>query len=606
MLNVMLSRHLPKLPPWLVALVAVGSSAVAVVLLARAVDGEVLRRTGEAMRAEPVAVVVVLASFAFAFVLRSWLWVRVLPDLTFGQSFAAINLALGANHVLPFRLGEPLRIVSVVKRQHLSIEATTASTLTLRSADILAIGILGLATGPAAFSRILGPWGWVAFGLVAAVGLAGIGWMLKMRRADASDAGVSEDGAAKTRIVLPGPVVAIGSLVAWLFEAVLVWQAAHFAGIDLTPRHAVLITAIAVSAQIVAITPGGIGTYEAASVAAYVALGYDAKAALAAAITAHALKTAYSLVAGGIGVFVPRPSLSGRLRLDRVPLPDRAHQPTVDLTADPAVPANPDAPVVLFLPAHNEEASVADVLARVPTQVRGHPVHCLVIDDGSTDATVERARAAGATVIAHDHNRGLGAAVRTGLRAAVDLDAAAIAFCDADGEYAPEELAVLVGPVLDGTADYVVGTRLRGTIEHMRPHRRVGNIVLTRALAYIARTDITDGQSGYRAFSPAAARSAEVVHDYNYAQVITLDLLPKGFRYVEVPITYHFRTTGRSFIRLGRYLRKVGPAVYREVNGSAATEPGGTPAAPFDLTGSSFPGSSLSTTGAKAAVAGPA
>ena len=100
----------------------------------------------------------------------------------------------------------------------------------------------------------------------------------------------------------------------------------------------------------------------------------------------------------------------------------------------------------------------------------------------------------------------------------------------------------------------------------MRPHRRVGNVVLTAGLSFVARRRITDGQSGYRAFSPAAAAAAEIVHDYNYAQVLTLDLLAKGFRYHEVPISYHFRTTGRSFVTLGRYLRNVVPAVYRELN----------------------------------------
>ena len=117
-----------------------------------------------------------------------------------------------------------------------------------------------------------------------------------------------------------------------------------------------------------------------------------------------------------------------------------------------------------------------------------------------------------------------------------------------------------------GEADYVVGSRFAGTIEHMRPHRRFGNKVLSRLLSVVARRRIDDGQTGYRAFSPAAARAAEVVHDFNYAQVLTLDLLAKGFRYHEVPISYRFRTNGESFVKLGRYLRKVVPAVYRELN----------------------------------------
>jgi hypothetical protein len=92
--------------------------------------------------------------------------------------------------------------------------------------------------------------------------------------------------------------------------------------------------------------------------------------------------------------------------------------------------------------------------------------------------------------------------------------------------------------------------------------------VLTAGLRWVARRpDLTDGQSGYRAFSVEAAAAAEVAHDYNYAQVLTLDLLSKGFTYAEVPIRYRFRTTGTSFVRLGPYLRRVLPAVYRELNG---------------------------------------
>ena len=168
--------------------------------------------------------------------------------------------------------------------------------------------------------------------------------------------------------------------------------------------------------------------------------------------------------------------------------------------------------------------------------------------------------------------------MRTGLAWAVDHDAVAVAFCDADGEYAPEELERLVAPVLAGEADYVVGSRFAGDIRSMRPHRRVGNLVLTRWVRWTSRAPVTDGQSGYRALSPTAAADAELVHDFNYAQVLTLDLLGKGHRYAEVPITYAFRTEGRSFVRLGRYLRAVLPAVYRELNAPPVAPP--IPAAP--------------------------
>ncbi|MDQ3351909.1 MAG: glycosyltransferase family 2 protein [Actinomycetota bacterium] len=235
--------------------------------------------------------------------------------------------------------------------------------------------------------------------------------------------------------------------------------------------------------------------------------------------------------------------------------------------------ATPPGPVVLFLPAHDEGVRVAAVIERMPSHVCGRPTRCLVVDDGSSDDTSTAAAAAGAHVVRHRTNRGLGAAVRTGLAAAAELDAAVVAFCDADGEYDPAELALLVEPILAGEADYVVGSRFAGTIDRMRPHRRAGNVVLTAALGWICRAPITDGQSGYRAFSRTAAASASVAHDYNYAQVLTIDMLAKGFGYHEVPIHYAFRTSGTSFVRLGRYLRAVTPTVYRQLNAEVPARP---------------------------------
>jgi glycosyltransferase involved in cell wall biosynthesis len=220
-------------------------------------------------------------------------------------------------------------------------------------------------------------------------------------------------------------------------------------------------------------------------------------------------------------------------------------------------------PIVLLLPAHDEAASVASVVHRAPADVRGRPVVTLVVDDGSADPTATCAAGAGASVVRHEQRRGLGAAVRTGLHAALEHDPCAIAFCDADGEYAPEELERVVAPILDGRADYVVGSRFDGHIRSMRVHRRLGNHALTSALRMLLRRAITDGQSGYRALSPTAAASARIGHDYNYAQVLTVELLARGFRYEEVPISYSFRRSGRSFVKLGTYLRNVVPALWR-------------------------------------------
>ncbi len=579
---------------------------LAVVILARAVDDAALVDAARQAAGRPAGVAIAVGAFGFAFVLRAIAWRRVLPTLTFGQAIAGIHLALGANHVLPFRMGEPLRVMSAVRRNPIGFEAAAASTVTLRAVDLVAVVALGAAAAPTAFFGLVGWWIVVVAVTLAGATAAGWWWLrsIEARRPD---------------VRLPGPVAVVASVLAWPTEAVLVWQVAGWAGLELSAGQALLVTTVSVAAQVVAVTPGGLGTYEAAAVAAYVALGFDPEPALVAALGTHALKTAYSIVAGGVAVLVPAPSLLGRLRLG----PPVAPGMTADGSVGPPVGGTEAATrtgsdtvatdhrsasatggrpagdgderpvrstdersasatgrrsagdgderpaagsVLLFMPAFNEEAAVGACVARVPSTVHGRRVEVLVIDDGSTDATADRARAAGADVIELGANRGLGAAVREGLAEGVRRGVDAVVFCDADGEYPPEELAAMVAPILDGRADYVTGSRFLGRIDHMRPHRRLGNLVLTRLLSVVARTRISDGQTGYRALAPAAAASAEIIHDFNYAQVLTLDLLAKGFRHVEVPISYHFRTTGDSFVKLGPYLRRVVPAVYRELN----------------------------------------
>ena len=536
-------------PPSVAAVLGLGATVVALAVMVPSVDGAALARAWDAAVSHPVSVLAALGAFALAFAIRAAVWCAVLPGLPFGQSLAAQHVALGANHVLPLRLGEAFRVLSVVRRTDVPFDAAASSTVLLRATDVLAVAALAAVIAPGILDDLLGGWGWLALAMVGVVGVAGALWFRAVRAREPQL--LERRGGA-----LAGWVV-VGSVAAWPAEALLVQIAAGWAGLSLTFPQALLVTTVAVGAQTVAIAPSGIGTYEAAFVAAAVAVGARPGTALAAAITVHALKTAYSLVTGGIACFVPEPGLWGRLRLPRV-RPTRPAPP----------PVRPEAPVLLFLPAHDEEARVASVVRRAPSHVRGHPVQVLVIDDGSTDRTAAVAAEAGATVERLGTNRGLGAAVRHGLTVGARSGAAAVAFCDADGEYDPAQLAAVVGPVLDGTADYVVGSRFGGHIHHMRPHRRLGNVVLTRLVRFIARTPVTDGQSGYRALSGPAAAEAEVIHDYNYAQVLTLDLLGKGFRYQEVPIEYRFRTTGRSFVRLGRYLSRVVPAVHRELNGT--------------------------------------
>ena len=221
-------------------------------------------------------------------------------------------------------------------------------------------------------------------------------------------------------------------------------------------------------------------------------------------------------------------------------------------------------PLAVIIPAHNEAENLADTLARIPRE-RNSNLHVIVVDDGSTDTTGEVARQHGAeAVIRHSRNRGLGAALRTGLAAARELDVRAAVYIDADGEYPPSQIPDLLAPILEGEADYVLGSRYLGRIKGQPVLRRLGNLVFTGLLCLAAGRRMTDGQTGFRAFSRRALECAEIIHDYNYAQVLTLDLLKKGMRMREVPISYSHRTRGKSFIS-AKYLWHVPIGMFRQL-----------------------------------------
>ncbi|WP_274654293.1 glycosyltransferase family 2 protein [Paenibacillus humicola] len=223
--------------------------------------------------------------------------------------------------------------------------------------------------------------------------------------------------------------------------------------------------------------------------------------------------------------------------------------------------------LIVFLPAYNEELNIADVIRRIPRVVRpGWSVEVLVVDDGSADKTVAKAQEAGADhIVRFERNRGLGAAVREGLAACVRLGADIGLMIDADNEYPAEQIPEVIAPIWDGTADYTMGSRFKGEIRGMKLHRRLGNIAFTLLQAALLRRFIWDGQSGMRGFSREAMEHADIIHDYNYAQVLTLNLVRQGFRMQEVPIRYKVRVHGESFIRFRKYLFKVLPAVWKEM-----------------------------------------
>ena len=157
------------------AVLSVSGLVVAVAAVAWAVptlDPSAFEPALASLRARPGRVLVGLAAFGAAFLLRAEAWHRVCPGLSRRQALTGIHLALGGNHVLPLRLGEPLRVLSVVRRAGIDPATATASTVLLRSADVLALLVLGLIAGPTVVAGLLGPAGGAVALLLALAGIA--------------------------------------------------------------------------------------------------------------------------------------------------------------------------------------------------------------------------------------------------------------------------------------------------------------------------------------------------------------------------------------------------------------------------------------------------
>lgn len=222
--------------------------------------------------------------------------------------------------------------------------------------------------------------------------------------------------------------------------------------------------------------------------------------------------------------------------------------------------------LVVVVPAYNEEATVGEVVRSVPRRVEGFErVEVVVVSDGSTDRTVEAAREAGADeVVAFKRNRGLAQAFQEGLNAALARGADAVVNIDADGQYRGEEIPKLLAPLLRGEADIVLGSRFAGEIEEMALSKRWGNRVATFITRRLSGLEITDAQTGFRAFSREAALRMSVFSSYTYVQETLLQAARKGLKVVEVPVTFRKRE-GRSRLIRGvwSYARRAGATILR-------------------------------------------
>ncbi|TDT66070.1 glycosyltransferase family 2 protein [Frigoribacterium sp. PhB116] len=218
------------------------------------------------------------------------------------------------------------------------------------------------------------------------------------------------------------------------------------------------------------------------------------------------------------------------------------------------------------IPCLNEEETLPSVLESIPTSIPGiDEIHVLVIDDGSTDRTVEVARAHGVEhVVRHTSNMGLARSFRDGVDYALLHGADIVVNTDGDNQYPQSQITELVQPILEGRADIVIGDRQTRTIEHFSKFKRtmqgLGSWVASRA----AGLDLPDAASGFRAYSKYSLIRLNIVTRFSYCMETIVQAGYKRLALTSIPITTNPKTReSRLFSNIWQHMFMSGSAIVR-------------------------------------------
>jgi glycosyltransferase involved in cell wall biosynthesis len=215
--------------------------------------------------------------------------------------------------------------------------------------------------------------------------------------------------------------------------------------------------------------------------------------------------------------------------------------------------------LIIQIPCYNEEHTLPATLRDLPVSIGGIDViETLVVDDGSSDGTVEAARALGVNHVARlGVNRGLAFAFKEGLRVALDRGADIIVNTDADNQYNAADIPMLIAPILSGDAEIVIGERPISDSPHFSPLKKLLQKVGSWVVRKISNTTVQDAPSGFRAFSRSAAQQLNVFNEYTYTLETIIQAGHKGLAVVSVPIRVNPVTReSRLVSSLGNYVKK--------------------------------------------------
>ena len=222
--------------------------------------------------------------------------------------------------------------------------------------------------------------------------------------------------------------------------------------------------------------------------------------------------------------------------------------------------------LIVQIPAYNEETSIAQTLREIPKKLDGiTSIETLVIDDGSSDKTVEAARKAGAThVLQLKTHRGLSAAFIAGIDAALRLGADVIVNTDADNQYNGADIARLVSPIVRGTAEVVIGDREVAKSPHMSPLKRMLQRMGSWSVGLASGVSVGDATSGFRAFSREAAMQINVFNPFTYTLETIIQSGNRNLGVQSVPVRTNAPTRpSRLYRGVGTYLRKSVATMFR-------------------------------------------
>lgn len=204
------------------------------------------------------------------------------------------------------------------------------------------------------------------------------------------------------------------------------------------------------------------------------------------------------------------------------------------------------APVVVVIAAYNEADGIGEVLDGLPKRCCDQDVDVVVVTDGCTDATAERALKHGAYTVVAPVNRGQGAALRLGYRVATRHGARFVVTTDADGQYDNEEMPLLLQPLLDGEADFVSGSRRLGSEQAADPMRWLGTRLFATLASVLTGRRITDTSFGFRGMRAELVASARLRQPQYQSSELMMVLLAGGARYAERPMTMRYRNAGKT------------------------------------------------------------